>query len=419
MMSSKIAIVGGGHVGSVLGLALLSKGFDATILTHATPGQLRAGRILSSQCIWGTAGAIERRWAPSFWQDEYAGIGGFRIRTADAANGLVESDIEASLDARGNSVDQRLKMAVWLEHFEKQGGTLRFGELSVSDMEAVASEFDLTIVCAGKFRGDLGNLFPRDRERSRHDTAQRVGAVVSIQGRKQELSTASFAANEEWSVVPGIGDFFAIPAFCERGPCHVVCMEGFVGGPLDRFANVRQPQEILRLTRDIFERWLPWERGRWDGVTLSDEGGSICGGFAPTVRQPVATMNSGRSIMAFGDAFVLLDPLTAQGANLHLKNIPLLLDQIDQASGRFGRDWMEETTNLIWERSKPIEAVLEQYLNPRPHLWDIFRAAHKSKQFSHWWVNAHFDKPTELLPWIEDADGTRHSLEDMAPAGVP
>jgi len=418
MMSSKIAIVGGGHVGSVLGLALLSKGFDATILTHATPRQLRAGRILSSQCIWGTAGAIERRCAPSFWQDEYAGIGGFRIRMADATNGVVESDIEASLDANGNSVDQRLKMAAWLEEFENRGGTLRFGELSESDMEAVANAFDLTIVCAGKFRGDLGNLFPRDAARSRHDTVQRVGAVVSIRGRKQQLSTAQFAAFEEWSVVPGIGDFFAIPAFSERGPCHILCMEGFVGGPLDRFAGVRQPQEILRLTRDIFERWLPWERGRWDGVTLSDEGGAICGGFAPTVRHPIVTMTNGISIMAFGDAFVLLDPLTAQGANMHLKNIPLLLDRIDQASGRFDRDWMEETTNLIWERSRPIDAVLEQYLNPRPHLWNIFRAAHKSKQFSHWWVNAHFDKPTELLPWIEDGDRTDRLLNDLVTAGV-
>lgn len=419
MTSSKIAIVGGGHVGSVLGLALLSKGLDTTILTNATPGQLRAGRILSSQCIWGTAAAIECRWAPPFWKDEYAGIGGFRIRTADATNGVVESDIEASLDASGNSVDQRLKMAVWLENFQQQGGTLRFAELSQSDMEAVANEFDLTIVCAGKFRGDLGNLFPRDAERSRHDQAQRIGAVVSIRGRQQELSTAGSAAFEEWSVVPGIGDFFAIPAFSERGPCHVVCMEGFVGGPLDRFANVRQPQQILQLTRDIFERWLPWERGRWDEVTLTDEGGAICGGFAPTVRHPIATTTNGRSIMAFGDAFVLLDPLTAQGANMHLKNIPLLLDQIDRASGRFDRDWMEETTDLIWERCRPIDAVLEQYLNPRPHLWDIFRTAHRSKQFSHWWVNAHFDKPPELLPWVEDADETGRFLNNMTVADVP
>jgi 2-polyprenyl-6-methoxyphenol hydroxylase-like FAD-dependent oxidoreductase len=75
-MGSKIALVGGGHVGSVLGLALLSRGFHTTILTHATPRELRAGRILSSQCIWGTAAAIERGWAPPFWKDEYAGIGG-------------------------------------------------------------------------------------------------------------------------------------------------------------------------------------------------------------------------------------------------------------------------------------------------------------------------------------------------------
>ncbi len=416
-MSLKIAVVGGGHVGSVLGLALLNEGFDTTILTQLTPAQLRSGRILSSQCIWGTAAAIERRWAPPFWSDDYAGIGGFRVRMVDAGGG-VDSDIAAELNANGNSVDQRLKVSVWLETFEQRGGKLRFGQLSQSDMADVADGFDLTIVCAGKFRGDLGDLFPRDPQRSRHDKVQRIGAVVSINGRKQELSNGTRAAFEEWSVVPGIGDFFAIPAFCEPGACHVVCMEGFVGGPLDRFAEVRDPHEILRLTREIFERWLPWERGRWDEATLTDQGGAICGGLTPTVRQPIATIPGGRSIMAFGDAFVLLDPLTAQGANTHLKNLPLLLERIDHAAGRFDREWMEETTNLIWERSKPVDAVLEQYLNPSPHLWDVFRAAHRSRDFSNWWVNAHFDKPTELLPWIENAEQASRFIDSNATASV-
>jgi hypothetical protein len=417
-MTLRIAIVGGGHVGTVLALALLAKGYDVTVLTQLTPAQLRSGRILSSQCTWGTAAAIEQRWAPAFWADDYSGIGGFRIRTVDPDRGGLTSDIAAALDKAGNSVDQRLKISTWLEIFRQRGGKLCFGQLSSSELETISDSFDLTIVCAGKFRGDLGDLFPRDPDRSRHDSVQRIGAVVSIHGRQQELSSAVGAAFEEWTVVPGIGDFFAIPAYSEHGSCHVVCMEGFVGGPLDRFAEVRDPQEILRLTREIFERWLPWERGRWGRVALTDSGAAICGGFAPTVRYPVATMSCGKSVMAFGDAFVLLDPLTAQGANVHLKNIPLLLERIDTASGRFTRDWMEATANLIWECSKPVEAVLEQYLNPAPHLWNVFRAAHHSKDFSHWWVNAHFDNPTDLLPWIEDAGATSRFVERRAPVSV-
>jgi len=33
-MTFRIAIIGGGHVGTVLALALLAKGYDVTILTH-------------------------------------------------------------------------------------------------------------------------------------------------------------------------------------------------------------------------------------------------------------------------------------------------------------------------------------------------------------------------------------------------
>lgn len=410
-MRLKIGIVGGGHIGSVLGLALLAEGYDATIVTEFTPEQLRRGRVLSSQCTWGMASAIEARWAPAFWRNDYAGIGGFQVRVADRHDGAIQSDITAALERNGNSVDQRLKVSFWIEEFQRRGGALAFGKVSGADLESLSEKFDLTIVCAGKFRGDLGDLFPRDADRSRYDRAQRIGAVVFLSGRTQPLSNATTGAFEEWSVVPDIGDFFAIPAFAQDGPCHVICMEGFVGGPLDLFNGVKDPDEILRLTRQIFERWLPWERGRWDNAKLIDQGAAICGGFAPTVRHPIAQLANGKRIMAFADAHVLIDPLTAQGANTHLKNIPFLLDRIRDAAGAFTADWMKATTDGIWQRAKGVDAVQEQYLNPRPHLWSLFRAAHDSPRFAHWWVNAHFDQPLELLPWIEDgramADFTR------------
>jgi hypothetical protein len=406
----RIAVVGGGHIGAVLGLALLRKGADISIFTQFSAAQLRAGRILSSQCIWGTASKIEDTWAPSPWQREYAGIGGFSVRILNQNTLDVESTVEAALESPGNSVDQRLKVSSWLETFEARGGKLIVGAVTKDDLNNIATSFDLVIVSAGKFWGDLGELFPRDPKRSRHATVQRIGAVVYLKGRPQELSISGRAQFEEWSVVPGIGDFFAIPAFAESGNCHIICMEGFVGGPLDLFQDVRAPDEILRLTRGIFERWLPWEVGRWNNAILIDGRAAICGGFAPTVREPVSQLPNGKPVMAFGDAHVLLDPLTAQGANLHLKNLPLLLERIIAADGMFTSEWMHETAELIWQKSTKVDAVSEQYLNPQPHLWDIFRAAGRSRKFGTWWVNAHFDRPTDLLPWIESGQQTSQFL---------
>jgi hypothetical protein len=402
-MPLKVAIIGGGHLGVVLGLALLDEGYETSIFTQNTPAELRAGRILSSQCTWSGAAAIEARWAPQFWENEYRGIGGFRVRVADAGTGRTLNDIEAPLDRPGYSVDQRMKVSWWLEKFVERGGTAVYGRIATDDLPAISDAFDLVVVCAGKFRGDLGDVFPVDPDRSRYDTAQRIGAVVFLDGRDQKLSGETAAA-EEWSVVPGIGDFFAIPAYAERGLCHVVCMEGFVGGPLDQFAEVRDAEEILRRTRAIFEQWLPWERGRWDNARLTDAGAAICGGFVPAVRKPVATLPNGRRLIAFADAHILMDPLTAQGANTHIKNLPGFVDAIREADGAFNEEWMHRTAERNWTRAERIEAVQEQYLNPRDHLWSLFDAAHRDSQFGDWWVKAHFERPEDLLPWIESRE---------------
>src|SRR3954467_8020615 len=121
-MSHKVAVIGGGHIGAVLGLALLDEGYQTTIFAHQTPQELRAGRVLSSQCTWSNAAEIEARWAPQFWHDRYKGIGGMRVRLADAETGRVTSDVSAPFRRPGYSVDQRLKVSFWLEEFVRRGG---------------------------------------------------------------------------------------------------------------------------------------------------------------------------------------------------------------------------------------------------------------------------------------------------------
>lgn len=58
------------------------------------------------------------------------------------------------------SVDQRIKMAGWLELFEDRGGTVVFHGVTTSDLHALARLYDLVVIAAGK--GELVQLFDRD-----------------------------------------------------------------------------------------------------------------------------------------------------------------------------------------------------------------------------------------------------------------
>lgn len=382
-----------------------------------SPEALRAGRILSSQCTWSSAAAIEERFAPPVWDPGYGGIGGFHVRVV-GQSGDVASDILAPLAKPGASVDQRVKVSGWLETFQARGGHLVIGQVDEESLTTISEGFDLVIVCAGKFRGKLGDVFPVDPQASRYDTVQRTGAVVFLHGRDQPLAAEGRSAFEEWTVVPGVGDFFAIPALSESGPCHVVCMECFLGGPGDQFDGVREPEVILQRIRSVFERWLPWERGRWDNARLTDAGAAICGGFRPVTRKPVATLANGKRVLAFGDAHVLMDPLTAQGANTHLKNLPGFLAAIEAANGVFDEAWMHATAQANLQRPLMVEAVQEEYLNPRRHLWSVFDAASSDPDFGSWWVDAHFERPEALLPWIASPERTRAFLARREPVAA-
>ena len=57
---TRIAIVGGGQAGMPLALGLLDKGYDVTVATNRKPDEVRAGQVMSSQCIFDPALRIER-----------------------------------------------------------------------------------------------------------------------------------------------------------------------------------------------------------------------------------------------------------------------------------------------------------------------------------------------------------------------
>lgn len=68
-MSQRIAIVGAGQSGLQMALGLQARGYRVTLLSNRTPDQIRAGKVMSSQCMFDRALQTERDLDLNWWED--------------------------------------------------------------------------------------------------------------------------------------------------------------------------------------------------------------------------------------------------------------------------------------------------------------------------------------------------------------
>ncbi|MBX5475275.1 MAG: FAD-binding oxidoreductase, partial [Thermoleophilia bacterium] len=176
---SSILIVGAGQAGLQLGFALLGDGHEVTVVSNRTPEQIRAGKVLSSQCMFDAALQHERDLGINFWEAECPPVEGISL-AVPAPNGGKAIDFAARLDRYAQSVDQRVKMPGWMEKLEERGGRIVFHDVGVDDLERYTQEHDLVIVAAGK--GEITRLFERDSERSPYDRPMRALALTYVTG---------------------------------------------------------------------------------------------------------------------------------------------------------------------------------------------------------------------------------------------
>jgi hypothetical protein len=84
-------------------------------------------------------------------------------------------------------------------------------------------------------------------------------------------------------------------------------------------------------------------------MELADRNGWLMGGVAPTVRDPVGRLPSGRVVMPIGDTAISLDPIAGQGANLGTKLVRHLVDTINfRPDATFDATWMTDTFESFW-----------------------------------------------------------------------
>ena len=191
-MSRKIAIVGAGQSGLQTGIGLLKAGYDVSILSSRTGEQIQSGKVTSSQCMFDKALQNERDLGIHFWDDRCPDVEGIGLRVTDPANtdnNLIEW--AARLDKPAQSVDQRVKIPVWMDEFVRLGGDLQIRDVDIDVLEELARQYELILIAAGK--GDIAGLFERDDQRSTFDKPQRALALTHVHGMKPSGSFSRVA----------------------------------------------------------------------------------------------------------------------------------------------------------------------------------------------------------------------------------
>jgi 2-polyprenyl-6-methoxyphenol hydroxylase-like FAD-dependent oxidoreductase len=410
----KVLIVGAGQAGLQLALSLRKHGYDVTVMSARTPEEIRAGRIMSTQCMFGPALRYERDYDLDLWEHQAPDIGGIGLSVA-GPDGSRALDWVSELDEKAQSVDQRVKMAGWLESLEDHGGTVVYHGVTTSDLDALTKLYDLTIVAAGK--GELVQLFDRDPERSPYTSPQRVLSVSYVHGMAPRPEHPDLAA-VRFNAVPGVGELFMIPAYTLSGPCDILFFEGVPGGPLDCWQDRPAAAEHLGRMLELVRTYVPWEYERCGAVELTDDRAVLTGGYTPVVRRPVGELPSGGRVLGMADVVVANDPITGQGSNNASRCAAAYLRSIlERADQPFDETWMRATFDDYWADARHATVWTNAMLMPPPpHVMNILGTAGAIPAVARRFVNG-FADPSDFANWFLSPDKAQAYLASVgAPA---
>ncbi|MFF3980781.1 styrene monooxygenase/indole monooxygenase family protein [Streptomyces sp. NPDC001828] len=409
----RILIVGAGQSGLQLALGLQAQGYEVTLMSNRTADEIRSGRVMSTQCMFHTALQHERDLSLNFWESQAPLIEGVGVSVA-APDSSRAVDWVGKLDGYAQSVDQRVKMAGWMETFAQRGGQLVIHGAAVSDLDFFARTYDLVLVSAGK--GELVSMFGRDAARSPYAEPQRALAVSYVHGLGPRPEHPEFDA-VRCNLVPGVGELFVMPTLTVSGRADILFWEGVPGGPLDVFNGVKDPDEHLALTLELMEKFLPWEYARATKVELTDAGATLAGRYAPTVRNPVGRLPGGGLVLGVGDVVVANDPITGQGSNSASKCAASYLSSIVEHGEReFDEAWMRSAFDRYWDTAQHVTKWTNAMLGvPPEHVLNLIGAAGELQPAADRFANG-FNDPADFENFFYEPEKTAAYLAEVAAA---
>ncbi|MFJ5531314.1 styrene monooxygenase/indole monooxygenase family protein [Streptomyces sp. NPDC093261] len=417
----KILVVGAGQSGLQLALGLQSHGYEVTLMSNRTADEIRSGRVMSTQCMFHTALQHERDLQLNFWESQAPRIEGLGVSVAAPESGAAPSggwgrviDWVGRLGGYAQSVDQRVKMAGWMETFAQRGGQLVIHGAAVSDLDYFSRTYDLVLVSAGK--GELVSMFGRDASRSPYSEPQRALAVAYVHGLGPRPEHPDYDA-VRCNLVPGVGELFVMPTLTNSGRADILFWEGIPGGPLDVFKGVKDPSEHLSLTLALMERFTPWEYARATKVELTDANGTLSGRYAPTVRNPIGRLPGGGLVLGVADVVVANDPITGQGSNSASKCAAVYLASIlEQGDKEFDEAWMQATFDRYWDVARHVTKWTNAMLGvPPEHVLNLIGAAGALPPVADRFANG-FNDPADFENFFYEPEKTEAYLASVSGA---
>ncbi len=356
----KITIVGAGQAGMLVGVGLIRKGYEVTVISNQTPEEIRNGRVTSSQGMQAIPIQIEREMGLRLWEDIYQPWDGAQFNILNPQDNSTALTFSKLLGARNGasdlvmeSIDQRVKMPGWIHRFEELGGKMVYEDADIASLERYSEESDLVLVASGK--GDIGKLLKRDDEKSVFDKPMRALGLAYVKGMTpmKTRDHGDIQRGLTWSACPGVGEYFVCNALTTSGECDIMIFEGVPGGPMDILDTRDGPEKYLENCLKILKEFFPEEYARCQNVELTDDMGILSGRFPPTIRKPVLTLPNGKFAMGIADAVCLNDPITGQGACNAAKFAKTVYDAVlKHGQDDFDDNWMQSTFDNYWESAK-------------------------------------------------------------------
>jgi 2-polyprenyl-6-methoxyphenol hydroxylase-like FAD-dependent oxidoreductase len=380
-----IGIVGAGISGLQLALRLQQAGVTSTVYAERGPDELAAGPPPNLAVRFEHTRARERALGVAPWDSPEHGMAGATF----SAHGEPKLGFWGRLREPGSAVDFRVYLPHLMAEYENRGGTVEIRPPDTETVVTLANRHDLMVVASG--RRSVTALFPRDPDRSPYTEPQRVITAGLFHGIGRDPR-----GGLHFRLIPEVGEIFSIRMLTTEGPVAGVNIEAIPGGPLAHLAEL-PVDELNRAVLAAFTEYVPGLRERVDerDFGLARPNDLLRGAITPTVRTGWAALPGGRYAVAVGDAWVLNDPASGQGANLASHSAFVLAEEII-AGGPYDEAFCRKAERLMWEFARPVTEWTNAFLQPPPpHAVEILAAASEDERVADGFIENFNDPVTQ------------------------
>ena len=401
----RIGIVGGGISGLHLGLWLREYGLDATIYSERTSSQLLDAPLRNIVIRNGCTRHRERDLRVNHWDGRAPDLGGLSVTVAGTPIAFV-----GTLAPPSNVVDMRIYCARLLDDFSIRGGRVVIGTLAAGDLDELSSRHDLLVIASG--RGSLSNLFDRVPEHSPNSEPQRLVIAGFYRGIRPR-DPLGF----EVVISRGHGEILVFPLFSFESGLTGLGIEAIRGGAFSGLSEVKyasDPRRFEQRVLDILRDHAPAVYARVDldefAVARPQDVGYIA--ITPTVRRGYGRLGNGRQFVALGDAHIVMDPITGQGANKAAEAAATLAEAIRDASV-YDESFCADVEHAMCRFALPVSDACNARLKPPPpHVGRLLGAAARHQALADFYAFG-FNHPDRYWEVVSNEDRTDALLQQV------